>query len=82
MNAFITKYALTKGVQEVNDAELCSETTSMIHVKSLGMWGYFHKEGRDWHRTREAACVHAEQMRRNKIASLKKSLTKLEALTF
>jgi hypothetical protein len=37
---------------------------------------------KDWHRTPEAALARAEEMRRDKIASLKKILAKLEAIKF
>ena len=38
--------------------------------------------GKDWHRTPESALARAEEMRKAKIASLKKSIAKLEAMTF
>jgi hypothetical protein len=79
MRAWITKYALTSGICEV-EAEQCRESPSMI---SWGGWnGYAHGEGRGWHRTREGAMVRAEAMRKKKIESLKKSIKKLEALRF
>jgi hypothetical protein len=81
MKAYITKYALTKGIQEVDDA-LAAWRTDMIHVKSLGEFAVFHGEGREWHRTRESAVKRALVMRDKKIASLRKAIGKLADLTF
>lgn len=83
MKAFITKYALTKGIQEVDDAELssCMGTSGMISVKSLGL-SYFHGEGKDWHKTIISAQNRANSMRVKKIYALKRSIAKLEALDF
>ena len=41
---------------------------------------YFH--GNDWHRTPLDAITRAEEMRVKKIASLRKSLAKMESMTF
>lgn len=75
---FVTKYALTAGIQEV-DAEVKSK---MAHWKVGGWSMYAHGEGRDWHKTREAAVVRAEHIRAAKIHSLHRSIKKLEAKTF
>ena len=42
----------------------------------------YHGEGKEWHRTKEAALVRAEKMRQKKIASLKKQIEKLERMKF
>lgn len=78
MKAFITRYALTKGIIEVEARE--------------GSDGWFGPKGQEewcwrfplaaWHRTRKAAISRAEEMRVKKIASLKKQITKLENLKF
>jgi hypothetical protein len=56
----------------------------MITFKAEGaIFGdYAHGEGRQWHRTREAAVLIAESMRKKKIASLKQQIEKLEKLRF
>lgn len=82
MKAFITKYCLSIGIQEVDDAEHDQKFTSMISVPSLGPFANFHGEGMEWHRTYEAAVAMAHKIRLRKIASLKKSIAKLEALTW
>lgn len=81
MKAFITKYALTHGIQEVDDAEISPQAPSMISVRSFGV-ACFHGEGKDWHRSREGAVTRAEEMRVKKIASLQKKIIKLGELTF
>lgn len=77
--AFITKYALTDGIKEV-EVEVCDEYPGM--VKGSGLFALYHGEGKEWHRTRESAVKKAEEMRVNRIASLKKQITKLEKLKF
>ncbi len=78
MDIYVTKYALTKGIEKVSariDGELAAED-----VKSWRR--YFHGEGREWHRTMKAAVAKAEQMRDAKIKSLRKAISKLEQRTF
>lgn len=81
MKVYITKYALTAGIQ-IKNAEKSSTSDGMVGVKHGGYTAYFHGEGRDWHRTAESALKRAEEMRRKKIASLNKSLAKIEAMKF
>ena len=76
--AFITKYALTSGIKEMEVEEL-----SPGNIKRLGNnYDYFHGEGKEWHRTMESAVKRAEEMRVKKIASLKNQIVKLEKLKF
>lgn len=75
MKAWITKYALTAGIHEMN----VEERGNGMVVCGLTV---FHGEGREWHRTREAAVVQAEKMRTRRIAALKKSLAAMEKLSF
>lgn len=77
IKAWVTKYALTEGIQEV-EGEVCHNVSS--GMLSWGKYGTAH--GRDWHRTREEAVKRAEEMRVAKIASLKRSIAKLEAIKF
>jgi hypothetical protein len=86
MKVFVTKYALTQGILEV---EVEGEPTHGDMVATVpppdAAWGtkdYFHGEGKDWHRTLGAAQQRAEKMRVAKIASLKKSISKFEKLKF
>ncbi len=79
MKVFITKYALTAGIQEV-DAEDCSSIAP--EMISVGKYSHFHGEGREWHRTIELARLRAEAMREAKIVSLTKQIAKLEKMKF
>ena len=79
IKAWVTKYALTKGI-EVVDAEVC-DGEGMISYGNVG-YGSQYAYGKDWHRTPEAALARAEEMRKAKIASLHKSIAKFEVMTF
>ena len=76
MKVWNSKYALTKGLTAHN-AEDCGG--GMVKIGPL--W-YLHGEGKEWHRTKESAVARAEQMRQQKIASLKKQIAKLENMRF
>ena len=77
--AYVTKYALTKGILEMQ----VEETSQPGMVKALiGSGWYFHGEGRDWHRTFEAAQGRAKDMRIRKIEALKYQIERLEWQTF
>lgn len=78
MRIWVTKYALTAGIQEV-EADTVEE--SMAGYKDSSGWRLW-VHGKDWHRTRDSAVERAEEMRVAKIASLKKSIAKLEKLSF
>ena len=77
VKAWVTKYALTEGIVAV-DGEVCHNISS--GMLTYGNYGTAH--GKDWHRTPEAAIAKAEEMRKAKIASLKKSIAKMESLKF
>lgn len=76
MKAWITKYALSGGIEE-HEAE--DRGYGCIY---FDRYGYMAGEGRNWHRTRESAVAKAEKMRKDKIASLRKQIERLEKLTF
>ena len=80
MKVWVTKYALTVGIQEYDDAQQTSP--NMVCVSCNGFHEYFHGEGKEWHVTRESAIRRAEEMRKKKIISLRKSISGLESLTF
>ena len=81
MKVWITKYALTEGILEVDG-------TTPFHIDVL----HYQRErrykqtmgnrGKDWHLDLSLAKAKAEQMRQVKIASLKKQIAKLEKLEF
>ena len=74
MNTFyVTKYAFTQGILKV-EGEI---STSVLKTKGPFGTCCYHGEGREWHRTREAADVRVEEMRAKRIKSLEKQLKKL-----
>ena len=81
MKVFVTKYALTQGILE-KEGDIASTCADMLIVPGDRFGGYFHGEGKDWHRTLEGAKDRAREMQTLKIISLKKSLKKIEALEF
>jgi len=83
MRVFITKYALTKGVYEI-EAKVCeSISPDMISEVKEGVCNNcFHGKGKNWHETRESAVERAKKMRDAKVAALKKQIKKLEAMEF
>lgn len=81
MKVFITKYALSAGIQE-EDVEICREDVSMCSYRTARMSCDNYLNGNEFHKTREEAVRHAESMRVKKIASLQKQLAKLEKLKF
>lgn len=79
IKAWITKYALTHGIQVV-DAEVCGDGKMVAYGNKA--YGRQYAHGKDWHTTPEAALARAEEMRKAKIASLEKSIAKIKAITF
>lgn len=75
---YITKYALIEGILSIR-GNISSKFPTM--VEGEGHY-YFHGDGREWHRTMDAAIAKAENMRKAKIASLLKQISKLEQLSF
>ena len=77
MKVWITKYVLTKGIYEV-EVRMNPTIGDGQMVSGPGVFESYHGEGRDWHRTREAAVKHANVMRVAKIRSLQKSIAKFQ----
>ncbi len=79
---WVTSYALTSGIRKV-EVESSHTPTMVCSIEGNGnLTETFHGEGTDWHRTEQGALDRAEVMRVAKIASLKKSIAKLEKLKF
>ena len=79
MKIWNSKYALTEGLLEQDGEEVGD---SIVRIGMQMSTQYLHGEGKEWHRTREAAVARAEAMRKAKIASLRKQLARLEAMSF
>lgn len=76
MKVYITKYWQTKGIIEA-EVESCSTSQDMVKYDT---WQFLHKPW--WHETFEEAKAHAEKQRLKKIDATKKTLKKLETMTF
>lgn len=75
---WITKYALTDGIFEI-ESELYNDGMVMDSRKNP-LRVYYHTG--DFHDTHELAIAKAEKMRAAKIKNLRKQIEKLEALKF
>ena len=75
MKVYITKYALTRGIEEKKASEFD------VGIEALYCEGkaYFSHE---WHLTKKEAIERAEQMRISEINKLLKRIKKLENLKF
>lgn len=80
MKVWVTKYALTQGLFEMN-AELVDRGPHHIYAKGKTPTGnaLFTRE---WFATREEAVVKAEKMKAARIKALKGAITKTKAKTF
>jgi hypothetical protein len=82
MKVWITKYALTQGIYEI-EAEICKDINpDMIARANVNYSECYHGKGREWHLTKEDAIKRAESIKINKIESLRKQINKLENLQF
>ena len=76
MKAWCTKWALTRGVIEIEGRE---EANGMIYVSFAPGSGYLlHGEGNEWHRTEYDALEHTINMANKKIEALKRQIKKIE----
>ena len=82
ITAWVTKRALTTGIQKVIGSVRHETSSAMFSYPAKDRGWYDVVHGNDWHRTPEAALARAEEMRKNKIAALRKSIAKLEAMMF
>lgn len=79
MKVWITKYALSKGIKE-KEVEQSDSFPEIVRRKDF--YDSYYGEGKEWHRTKESALAKAEEMRKKRIASLRKQIEKLEKLRF
>ena len=84
MKAYVSKYALTGGVSEVEGA-IVTGRSGTKYFKRVGQ-RYTHHQlltvGKDVHETREAAVEAAESLRVRKLASLRRQIAKIESISF
>ena len=80
--AYVTKYALTKGILEMQVEDCAPNLPGVVRVDRGGPSIHFHGEGRDWHRTQKGARQRAEKMRSRKIDSLAFQIDRLRLMFF
>ena len=80
MKVYITKYALTKGIIEKEVEPNTSISDKMVTEIKNGHRNSYHKPF--WYESKEEAIAHAEILRKAKLNSLKKSISKIEKLDF
>jgi hypothetical protein len=79
VRVWITKYALTIGIYEIEARETSSPGMVGDANDPLSM---FHGEGKEWHKSKEDAIQRAEIMKNKKIESLEKQLEKIKNIIF
>lgn len=79
MKVWITKYALTVGIFEV-DAEPFVDCPSMVRFERAGRRDYIGQA--NWFTVKHQAVEKAEKMRAEKLKKLKLQISKLESLKF
>lgn len=87
MNVWITKYALTQGIEEIDSNQVKEfeiTDTGYLCFRRNGKYLYTTElySKKEWHQTKEFAVKKAEEMRQKKIESLKKQIKKLEEMRF
>ncbi len=80
MRVFVTKYALTDGIQEGEADETVHGTSFLVKLPGRHFHAYFSP--RDCFTDYELAVKRANEMRVKKIASLKEKIAKLESRVF
>lgn len=78
MKVYITRYALTTGVN-IAEVEKISEYPHMVRCdRKYLLSRYYHKP--HWHETPEEAAARVAEMKASRIKSLHRALKKIEAL--
>lgn len=84
MKVFVTKYALSDGIREV-EVKQSEQTPRMVTVVTANphAWAVnYHGEGKDWHRTREAAVWRAKEMQELQLKALARRIERIKKLKF
>lgn len=76
MKIFVTKYALTKGILELE----CEIIDGKL-AKTIEKYPQYFKES-EWFYNEEFAIKRSNKMKTNKIASLERQITKLQKIQF
>ena len=82
IQAWVTKYAITSGIEKASGEVDKREPRAFIKrgdkFSSMNVVFWVN----EWHKTEAEAITRAKEMRDKKIASLKKQIAKLEAMKF
>lgn len=88
MRVFITKYAMTHGVFELEVAPVIERVggATMVSAKIVtgesGGWYLAHFHRPDWHLTESEACARFLEMQARTLANAQRKLNRLAAKTF
>lgn len=82
MKVFITKYALTTGIQEVEAYKSHTAGSMLYRPDPKYPYHTVYLGTGEWHLNKQDAIKAAEAQRAKKIASLKKQIEKLQKLNF
>lgn len=83
MRFWITRCAIAQYGGGIEEVEAMEPRASVLMVQGpRGAQRYFHREGQEWHRTREAAVERASVMLKKRLTYLESELTRLRALRF
>lgn len=81
MKAWVSKYALTKGIFEIEAKEHTPvDKNTIIDINNCSE--RFCGEGREWHKTKKEALERAESLKQMKINNLKRQIEKLGKIKF
>jgi len=83
ITAYVTKYALTKGIFVVN-ANICKDISPLMisyRIDNDNDWNYYAHKG-EWYTSLPEAIQKANKMRIERISSLRKSISKVENMEF
>lgn len=81
LTVYVTKYWQTAGILE-RDVEVNQKGTMVSWRDPSGCVSHAHGEGREWHRTEEAARWHVRGKVLRKLESLRKQIDKYEKLAW
>lgn len=79
---YITKFALTQGILEVQGEVTRSSTGDFVNWKEPGSWVSQYAHGKDWYRDRGLAVKRANELVAKKVKSLTTQLDKMKKLAF
>lgn len=87
MKIWITKYALTQGIEEIDlnqVKEFEMTDTGYLCFRRNGKYSFATEiySQKEWYRTKKSAIKEAKEMRQKKIESLKKQIKKLGKMRF